>query len=637
MLLTLASPRETIIYDVRQLEPEALREWLAREVLTRPLLIHNSAFDLSWLFYLAGAACPLVWDTLLAEQLLHAGLTLGHRLADLCQRYLGQTLDKELQTSFSLEGELLPAQLEYAARDVQGLFAIREQQAARIAQEGLLVPWTIEQAATPVFAAMMACGIGLNAERLGLIVAGHQRDLEAATLEIVDVLQLPWATRELRRIDDMRHELRRWLDQLETVRQEAEQGWQLHMAPGASPPPFFAAGRFDDQTRHKESGEPLGLRRFRAMRERDWRQRNPRPEKPPEGVKLINIGSRDQVLPALADLGIDLPDFTLESIETALLGVKLADDQRRILQALKRHKAAKKQVEAFGDKLLEKRRGDGKLHAEFRQYGAASGRPSASSPNVLQIPHGAHRSAFIPDVGHVFIICDYSQIELRILAELSADPGMLAVFAAGEDPHTDTARVVFRLEEVKKEQRDAAKVVNFGISYGMEAAGFRAAMIENGVVYSYPQAKKIVKDWRQARAVAWAALERWRDTAVRERRISDGFGRARWFPQDYDESALRREAGNHVIQATNAGITKLAMALIQPQLLQLKGTIVLNVYDELVAQVPAACAQRAADIVQEGMRRAALTVLKQVPVEVDCCISPSWSEDDAIEEHAHGK
>jgi len=236
-----------------------------------------------------------------------------------------------------------------------------------------------------------------------------------------------------------------------------------------------------------------------------------------------------------------------------------------------------------------------RLHTSFNQTGAATGRLSSSNPNLQNIPVRSElgrkiRGAFVPEPGWWFVSADYSQVELRIVAHLSGDSGLVDAFTAGEDIHRRTAAEVLGLplESVTPDQRDRAKAVNFGIVYGQtpfglaqqlgisneEAADFIARYFAR-----YPGVQKYIAE----------GLSMARDTGV----TKTLFGRIRQHPEINSKNGLRRSiaertAINSPIQGTAADIIKIAMIRIADELARekLRTRMVLQVHDELIFEVP---------------------------------------------------
>jgi DNA polymerase-1 len=239
----------------------------------------------------------------------------------------------------------------------------------------------------------------------------------------------------------------------------------------------------------------------------------------------------------------------------------------------------------------------GRVHTHYAQAVAVTGRLSSSDPNLQNIPirtpEGRRiRAAFIAPPGRLLVSADYSQIELRIMAHLSQDAGLLAAFGAGQDVHRATAAEIFgvRPQEVSAEQRRAAKTINFGLIYGMSAFGLASQLgIERAAAQAYME-----RYFHRYPGVA-AYMERTRETAHRQGYVETLFGRRLWLPELRHGAAGRRQGAeraaiNAPLQGTAADLVKRAMIAVQDWLerAQLQSLLILQVHDELVLEVPEA-------------------------------------------------
>jgi DNA polymerase-1 len=273
-----------------------------------------------------------------------------------------------------------------------------------------------------------------------------------------------------------------------------------------------------------------------------------------------------------------------------------------------------------------------RVHTTFSQAVAVTGRLASSDPNLQNIPvrtpEGRRiRQAFVAPKGFKLMSADYSQIELRIMAHLSEDQGLLSAFKAGEDVHRATASEVFGvpLDQVSSEQRRYAKVINFGLIYGMSAYGLaRNLAIEQGVAKNYI-AQYFAK---------YPGVKRYMDT-IRETAKSRGyvetvFGRRLWLPEITSPSGPRRQAAeraaiNAPMQGTAADLIKLAMIQVQQSLEDrgLRSRLVLQVHDELVLEVPEAEIEALRALLPEKMENVAQL---SVPLIVDVGVGDNWDE-----------
>jgi DNA polymerase I len=274
----------------------------------------------------------------------------------------------------------------------------------------------------------------------------------------------------------------------------------------------------------------------------------------------------------------------------------------------------------------------GRVHTSFNQTGAATGRLSSSDPNLQNIPIRSElgrliRGAFVPEKGNLLISADYSQVELRILAHLSQDEVLLSAFRSGEDIHDRTAREVFSEEALtnRSECRRRAKVINFGIVYGLSAFG-----LSQNLGISREDAQTFIDAYFQR----YSGVRNWLDKTVEEARrlgvVKTLFGRIRQIPEinskDFNmRHFAERMAVNSPIQGTASDIVKIAMIRIYHALQQkrLSAKILLQVHDELVLEVPKAEVEATRALVQEEMEGAA-TLL--VPLKVDLNAADNWMD-----------
>jgi DNA polymerase-1 len=274
----------------------------------------------------------------------------------------------------------------------------------------------------------------------------------------------------------------------------------------------------------------------------------------------------------------------------------------------------------------------GRVHASFNQTVAATGRLSSSDPNLQNIPIRSDigreiRRAFIAGPGNVLLSADYSQIELRLLAHLSGDPALIDAFQQDLDIHTAVAAQVFNvgLAEVTREQRNSAKMVNFGIVYGITPSGL-ARRLGPGV--SIESASKIISDYRARFARIGEFLDRCVHTAETNGYVETILGRRRAIPQIHAGNPQQRALGervaiNTVVQGSAADLIKIAMIELYRNLPRTfaNAKMLLQIHDELVFEAPQADAEAMRDFVIDSMQRA---MQLRVPLKVDAAWSTRW-------------
>jgi DNA polymerase-1 len=277
----------------------------------------------------------------------------------------------------------------------------------------------------------------------------------------------------------------------------------------------------------------------------------------------------------------------------------------------------------------------GRLHTSFNQQITATGRLSSSKPNLQNIPIRTTlgkeiRRAFIPSSPEKWLLsADYSQIELRIAAEISGDPQLLDAFRNREDIHTATARVIFGTNEIDSDMRRKAKEVNFGVLYGIMPFG-----LSKRLSITQKEAKAIIDTYISKYPGLFNALQNIIVAGRTNGYVSTLLGRRRYIADLNSRNtnlkkAAERAAMNTPIQGTAADIIKCAMILCSQRLRdeKMKSTMLLQVHDELLFETTDEEKESLADLVEHAMIDAAITCgLKTVPVEVDTGFGKNWLE-----------
>ncbi len=311
---------------------------------------------------------------------------------------------------------------------------------------------------------------------------------------------------------------------------------------------------------------------------------------------------------------------------------KLRDEWPEFIDPLLQYREVEKLRGTYGTGLLAEVAPDGRIHATFNQTVARTGRLSSDQPNLHNIPVRSEegrqfRKAFIPGPGTVLLVADYNQIELRCIAHLAQDPGLIEAFTSGTDIHNATASRVFGVEPkaVTLEQRSKAKMVSYGLAYGMEAYGLgqrlgiptdEAAVILDAYFVAFPNVKAYMD-----RTVVEARQRGYTETL---------FGRRRPIPELSNSNFRIRQAGER--QAMNAGIQGLAADIFKVALvnidreLEAKGVdsrLVLQVHDEVLVEVPTDERDEVGPLVIGLMHDAAHL---DVPLEVNVSWGQTWAD-----------
>jgi len=306
-------------------------------------------------------------------------------------------------------------------------------------------------------------------------------------------------------------------------------------------------------------------------------------------------------------------------------------DEHEIIPLILRYREVEKLRSTYGAPLIDAVGADGRIHATFHQTVARTGRLSSENPNLHNIPVRSQegrrlRYAFVPSEGWQLAVADYNQIELRILAHLSQDTGLLAAFASNQDVHRAIASSVFGvpLAKVSHEQREQAKAVSYGLAYGMEAFGLSQRL---GVPVS--SAKEIMEKY----FAGFPNLRAYMDNVIKEIRAKGysrtEFGRIRPFPDLATAVGPQRQAAER--QAMNAGIQGLAADIFKSALVRLdrrltaeglEARLILQVHDEVLVEAPPGEKQRVVEIILDALTNAATL---SVPLEISLDWGENWA------------
>jgi DNA polymerase-1 len=565
-------------------------------------VFHNASYDLKILYKLSGILIRNVYDTMVSEQLLTAGLPrMSNSLQAVAERRLQITLDKTIRSTFT-EGEiseLSQEQLDYAVRDVLVLPMIQALQVAEIEHHELQKVHKLEMDLCPVVAMIEFTGMPFD--------SNHLENLEPQFLRILEESD--------RMLQDM----------------------------------FISAGVCNQIVFSKD------------------------------GYSAFNPSSNKQMVEMFNEVGIDVPslnarivmewdfknrrkaknfsvDFTDFSEEDDISDAmdKFGSFENKYIQAYSFYTATKK-IHSTYIKALPTMKNPitGRIHCSFKQYGAATGRFSSSSPNLQNIPSdqkmknlgidSSIRHSFKVAENRKLIIADYSTIELVIIADASGDEGLITNL---DDLHTYVAREVLGVKDInnknKKEHpykiwRDVAKMVNYSIAYnvGGDSLGkqMSIALSPLGEKVSAERADKIIEDWkgRFPQAAKW--LKTSARSVVLHGYVRDGYGRMRFwdrsnFINKWKIASAEREAMNFPIQALSASMVKLALIATFNKLDNKKARIVSTVHDEIIVESSAGYAETASKILKEAMEESAQVVLPNLgkTVIVDPAISNKYDK-----------
>ena len=350
----------------------------------------------------------------------------------------------------------------------------------------------------------------------------------------------------------------------------------------------------------------------------------------------FNVNSTKQLREVLFDdLGLTPQKKTKTGYSTDAASLEKIREQHEVVALLLDYREVEKLRSTYGQGLLEATDPDERIRATFNQTVARTGRLSSEEPNLHNIPVRTalgreFRKAFIPQQGYEFLVADYNQIELRVIAHLAEDPGLISAFEAGQDIHNATAASIFgvSVDGVSAEQRSQAKMVSYGLAYGMESYGLAQRL---GI------ATKDASEILESYFAAFPAVKSYMDRIVEETKdkgyTETVFGRRRPIPELSSSNfrvrqAAERQAMNAPIQGLAADVFKIALVAIDAALeqMQSRSRLVLQVHDEVILEVHPDEAETVHELTVTNMRGAAEL---RVPLEVNIAAGPTWADAKA--------
>jgi DNA polymerase I len=553
---------------------------------SREMLVgHNLTFDFQFLLKLGIDYKNKIFDTYIAERCLRAGFKekrispqakktyfadVSCSLKAVVNRRLGIEVSKEQQVSDWSKKDLSEDQIYYAAKDVDILPKVAADQLRELAEEELIGVYSLESKCIRPVASMSHRGFNVNVTKLIELRESILKRLEEATVEFCTQLD-------------------------EALPQELKLPRQ---ADGA-----LAIGK------------------------------NQRKE--------FNPGSGVQCIRLFEALNVELPVNGATGKPT-LNQVALSEfDSSDLLLNLYRKRVKIETELEHAEKLIANINPvSHRIHSGYNQYGANSGRFTSSGAkksatkkvksefaiNAQQIPRGSSfRGCFVATPGYKLVICDFSQIELRLGAELINIPQMIQAFQNDLDLHTVTASLIYKIkiEEVQKQQRQEGKTLNFALLYGMGYRKYRTYAAQSGKIISLSEAKVA----HMAFHSAYPRLKQWH--RERAAMVEDGWcyvrtplGRRRLL--SYDDATMTACA-NTLIQGAGADILKMSLANLNEHLGN-EAHLIACVHDEIVLEVREDKAEYYKEILEDCMKRAAETILKIVPAKADAGIADTWAE-----------
>jgi DNA polymerase I len=606
----------------------------------------NLKFDYKMLKYHTGVEMVRMYDLMLAEQCIRGmGVAeaqaegIGFNLLALGERYKVSVSKEERSWFIDLDKRPewhLPfpqEQIEYMGQDVTALFPIQRQQLTQISALELAQVCNLEFKAIAPVAEIELAGVPVDVEKWRDIMVEVEQELVKTEEEAIAVFGPAILEARAIKFDEQKARYDEWIYARDDFLVDLRYGHGL-------------------RTERGETTEPWGTYKTRMMKE--WREEHPNPGKPKEDTSLPNIHSHAQLLMAFERMGIPL-DTTRDSALAEL------EPEFPQLSVLRRASKLNKFLNSFGESLLKYVEEDGRIHPDYQQYGASTGRMSCRRPNWQQIPSRDEigkrlRGCVVAGPEKLLLTADYSSIEPRILGELSGDEELLRQFAEGMDIYSEMAIKVKKLPSgtnVKKEYpklRSIFKVIVLGVSYGMGARSMAKqadisleeaqANIE-GFFNLYPGVKKWAENQKaEARVInnARTLSGRWRPYEIptppkypKDKPTDEALSEWREKKQQYtaDLARIERQRLNTPIQGTSADIIKQALIYIHESIKGMEGVeVVAVVHDEIVIECPVHLAARVSKAQADCMERAVKKYLKRAYVpRPDVIISDHWSKE----------
>lgn len=576
LLLQIGNQEQQYVIDARKVNMEVLRTFLENENIRK--IGHNFKFDYKMIKGNYGIDTENIGDTYYAEKILTMGKQFqGFGLADVVKKYLGITLPKGEQTSFVnyLHEDFTASQIQYAARDVEVLLPLLQEQGKILLEDGLASTWYLECAALPCFADMEFSGVYLDTEKWKGIIADNE----------------------------------------------------------------FHARKYEEELNEIAA----------QFVQRDM-----------FGHVYVNWSSPDQVVDILQKMGVKVPEWDRATKTYVYKLIEKSDDKtlKKVkdvyaVQLIKKYRGHKIRINTFGWPYIDAISPiTGKLHPEIDQIGTETGRPAnhskKGSVNFLNIPRDKlYRHSFRGGPDEVVETDDYSGCELRIWAELSKDPGLTEAFQKGIDVHCYVASKLFGKEVTKKDpERTPAKTLNFGIAYGMLPSSLTEKLNGDGYHITLAEGEALYENYETDFSVGIKFLRENGDVAFKRGWLRNIAGRRRYwiipdssdstkYPRGIDDPAykgriggIKREGGNFLIQSVNADMTKHAMVLIRnyKKKHKIRTEFMNQVYDEIVTRTHKDDSPHFSEVKKKLMLEAAGFYLKNIPMEVEGHVGPTWTK-----------
>lgn len=550
------------------------------ELLVGPTakVFQNAAFDLN---FLRGEGLLIggdLFDTMIAAKIYNNGTGAKNDLGSIVQRTLNVKLPKELQKA-DWSGEITDEMLLYAARDAVCLCFLVPLQVTRLMKSkpdrrnSLFKIFELEMACIRPIAYMQWNGFGFNVEEAEQLKEQLQNEADAMRIAFLETLD---AAIKEKNPDNPRI----WL-------------------------PRDPDGSFN--TRERDSGSiRLGTKVYAGF--------NPRSPK--------------QMAERFEQAGLILPPNSKGQASMDKNLLSFVRGTQPLVDAYMTWKACVTRVSCV-EKLLDNVGPNSRIYGTYRQMGTDTGRLSAAEPNLQQVPREASfRRLFQATEGHTLVVADFSQVELRVAAQLSGEPRMQEAYLEGRDLHIETAALVTGKapEDITKQERTSAKICNFGLLYGSGAATLRKqAVAQYGVDLTHEEAVKLVQGFRSA----YPRLKAWQDEEGESttKAVYTKMGRRRMLSGFNDKYTTRI---NTQVQGTAGDIAKLAISKLWDSGLDRasedEAMLIAMVHDEIVLEVRTDLAELWSERLATAMESAGAEICTEVPIVAEASSGPTWAD-----------
>ena len=339
------------------------------------------------------------------------------------------------------------------------------------------------------------------------------------------------------------------------------------------------------------------------------------------GIRTLNPNSEKQTIAAMNRLGISVPEFNgrQSTNETFICKIK-----HPFIGALREYRKASKRVTTYGKDFLQNVNPiTGRIHTQFHQIGAETGRFSSEKPNLQNIPKArAFRECFIAAPGMKIVSADFSSQEIAVMTQASGDPELIRIFKEGLDRHSSAAADIYKVpyDEVTEEQRTAAKALNFGLAYGSSAWN-----IANTLNIPQTHAEKLLNDYWKV----FSVLQKWQRRSgllAWNKGYSETFWGRRRYYENLEKKRVMRMGANMEIQGSSATMSKRATVLVDTYLRDNFDSIpIINfVHDEIEIEVPEEHTREVSSRVKELMETAGAEFVQIVKQEAHVNIGDHW-------------